>query len=375
MKNYISLEESLFRNLDAFEIDFVPEIFNFREAQLKDIVSAIQPGMQGNRPINLVLRGLPGTGKTTAVRQIFSQIRTSTQRIIPVYINCQAEGSKYAVLAKIYAGLHKHQPPAKGVTVRQLIEDLGKTLMEREAVLLVCFDDANYLLPGNLLNNILYLLLRLGEEFPKARVGVILPMCNMDVDLRQALDPCVISVLQSDEVYFPPYREDEIGEILHDRIKAGLAPGVISNEIFSFIVDHTMRSGDIRVGLDLVKRSVMAAERDGRPVVTKEDVMTSFRDSGYVHMEAAIRALSTEDRKIVGHIAGLSIGDQPFLTPGEIFEFVNLSMQISQSGLSERLRKFADMGLLEFCQLIGNGRVQAIALRYDPVRVASACLG
>ncbi len=69
MKNYTSLEESLFRNRDAFEIDFVPEIFNFREAQMKDIVYAIQPGMQGNRPINLVLRGLPGTGKTTAVRQ------------------------------------------------------------------------------------------------------------------------------------------------------------------------------------------------------------------------------------------------------------------------------------------------------------------
>jgi len=69
MKNYTSLEESLFRNRDAFEIDFVPEIFNFREAQMKDIDYAIQPGMQGNRPINLVLRGLPGTGKTTAVRQ------------------------------------------------------------------------------------------------------------------------------------------------------------------------------------------------------------------------------------------------------------------------------------------------------------------
>ncbi|MCX6690857.1 MAG: hypothetical protein NTW33_02090 [Methanoregula sp.] len=60
-----------FPQRDAFEIDFFPEIFNFREAQIKEIVFAIQPGLLGNRPLNQVLRGLPGTGKTTAVRRIF----------------------------------------------------------------------------------------------------------------------------------------------------------------------------------------------------------------------------------------------------------------------------------------------------------------
>lgn len=80
-----------------------------------------------------------------------------------------------------------------------------------------------------------------------------------------------------------------------------------------------------------------------------------------MHLIAAIRALNTEDRRILGHIAGLSMEFQPFLTTSAIFEYVNLSMQISQSGLFERLRKFADMRLLGFCQLIGNGRVQAIA--------------
>jgi cell division control protein 6 len=373
MKHYLTMEETLFRNRDAFEIDFVPEVFNFREAQIKDIVFAVQPGLLGNRPLNMVLRGLPGTGKTTAVRRIFAEITETTQRLIPVYVNCQAERSRYAVFAKIYGALHKHQPPGKGATIRQLINDIGKTLSEREAVLIVCFDDANYLLPGNHLNNILYILLRLYEEYPKARVGVLMPMCTMEVDLELALDAAVISVLQPDEIYFPPYREDEIREILHDRIKVGLFPGVLTDEMFTFLIDHTMRSGDMRVGLDLVRRSVMAAEREGRASVTEDDITSSFKVSRYVHMMAAINALSNDDRELLGLIAALTLEIGTINTMMVVFNYVNLSKKISISGLFEKLRKFDDMRLIEFCQMAGNGRTKGIALRYAAVKVAEAC--
>ena len=175
-------------------------------------------------------------------------------------------------------------------------------------------------------------------------------------------------------MYFPPYTEEEIREILHNRIKAGLFPGVISKEIFSLLIENTMRSGDMRVGLDLVKRSVMAAERDGRSTVTEEDIMASFEVSRYVHMVAAIKALSTEERTILDHIAVLLQEARTFLTTGAIFEYVNMSMQISYSGLFEKLRKLDDMRLIEFFMMIDNGRKRGIVLRYDAVRVAEACV-
>jgi archaeal cell division control protein 6 len=373
MMHYLNQEDNIFLNRDAFEIDFVPEIFNFREAQMKEIAFAVGPGLVGNRPLNQVLRGLPGTGKTTAVWRIFSEITDKSQRLIPVYINCQTDQSKYAVFCKIFSVLHKYQPPAKGASVQRVVADIGKTLSERKVVLLVCFDDANYLLPGNILNDILNILLRLYVEHPKARVGVFLPMSTMDVDLKMALDPAVFSVLQPDDVYFPPYLEEEIREILHDRIKIGLIPGVLTDEMFTVLIDHTMRSGDMRVGLDLVKRSVMAAEREGRDTVTEEDITASFKVSRYVHMMAAINALSTEERKLLGHIAVLSLEIETIETMMVIFNYVNLSMKISISGLFEKLRKFDDMRLIEFRQMGGNGKTKGIALRYAAVKVAEAC--
>ena len=119
----------------------------------------------------------------------------------------------------------------------------------------------------------------------------------------------------------------------------------------------------------------MATERDERSPVTKEDGMISFKDSGYVHMLATIRAPGSEDRRIPGLIAGLSQMILTFLTTGAIFEYVNISMQIRYSGLSDKLRKFDSMRLIKFYLMVGNGRRREIVLRYDPITVARAYLG
>ncbi len=129
------------------------------------------------------------------------------------------------------------------------------------------------MLGNNILNDTLYSLMRLHEVSPNAMAGVILPISCMHTDLVKSLDPCVISVLQATDVYFPPYSSDEIREILLQRIKIGVYPGVISVSILDLIVEQTMKSGDLRVGLDLVKRSIMGAERVGRTAVEEEDVL------------------------------------------------------------------------------------------------------
>ena len=62
MKKYFEMKETLFLDLDVFEMDFIPEIFRFREAPVTKIVSAIQSGLQGNCPVNLVIKDPSETG-------------------------------------------------------------------------------------------------------------------------------------------------------------------------------------------------------------------------------------------------------------------------------------------------------------------------
>jgi archaeal cell division control protein 6 len=373
MKSYLHGEETLFRNRDTFEIRYTPEIFNFRDAQLKDIAFSVSPGLSGNCPLNLVIRGLPGTGKTTAVRRIFSQIEEAGGHIVPVYVNCQTERSRFAVFAKIYGKLHGHQPPPTGPPVRQVIYDIGKTLHEKKLVLIVCLDDANYLIPGKLLNDLIYILLRLYEEYPDARVGVILPMSDMDVNLRSALDSCVISVLQPGEVFFPPYNREEIGAILLERIRTGLRPGVIPPGVYETIIGCTMQSGDIRVGLDLVKRSVMMAEQAGLDTVTSNHVLQSFEFSRNVPLAATIVALEPDERKLLGYIAGVSLDTGSCLTTGSVFKSVHPYLPICYTAYHAKLKKLEDMRLIDTSYIKGRGRRREISLRYDAEKVAKEC--
>ena len=230
-------DHTIFRDSDVLESDHVPEEFYFRDAQMKDLAYSLSPGLHGGRPINAVLRGIPGTGKTTSVKQIFAEVEETTKRILPVYVNCQNDKTLFAVLSRIHSHMFGHAPPALGYPGGQLLDKIGKTLMDRKVVLAVCLDDANYLLPGKVLNNILYTILRLYETYRGTRSGVMVTVSNVETNLFKELDPCVMSVFHPMEIYFAPYSHAEIHTILQDRVRKALYPGAISGEVRDLIVD------------------------------------------------------------------------------------------------------------------------------------------
>jgi Cdc6-related protein, AAA superfamily ATPase len=101
-KNLLMWDETLFRDPEVLEIDYVPGQFEFRDAQMRELAFQIRPGLRGGRPLNTVCKGLPGTGKTTSVRKLFAEIEETTKKLVPVYINCQIDNTKFAIISQIY---------------------------------------------------------------------------------------------------------------------------------------------------------------------------------------------------------------------------------------------------------------------------------
>jgi len=195
----------------------------------------------------------------------------------------------------------------------------------------------------------------------------------MDVKLHQEIDPAVLSVLQHKEVYFPPYTLDEISDILKYRVRLGVFPGVISNELCDLVIEQTMRCGDLRVGLDLVKQSVMTAERAGRMAVVEEDILSAYEVSKYFHLSASVRALTTDEKSLLYQIADMATGSDSYLTSGAVFEAATENLKMSYTGFYEKIRKFDQMRLVELSHLNHGGRTREIALRYDPEKVKEVC--
>mgnify|MGYP000951228718 CR=1 FL=1 len=369
-KNLLMWDETLFRDPEVFEIDYVPEQFNHRDAQIRELAFQVKPGMRGARPLNTICRGLPGTGKTTSVKRVFAEIEEATKKLVPVYINCQIDNTRFAIFSQIYRRVTGHPPPPSGTSFKQVFDAIAKVLQREEQVLLVALDDANYLLYENEINQVLYPLLRSHEAYPGVRTGVVAIVSDMSVTLQNEVDARVASVFRPTEIYFPPYSEEEVHGILEERVLQGLYPNVLRPDMLDLVVEQAMRSGDLRVGIDLLKRAALNAEREARRSVEREDVCKAYEVSRYLHLAFSLRALKAEEREVLARIADMSARDDKEMNAGDVYRFIKEEVGgVSYTKFYEIIQKFDSMRLLNLHYRQGRGRTRLISLRYDPGRV------
>jgi len=370
-KDLLMWDETLFRDPEVFEIDYVPEQFNYRDDQIKELAFQIRPAIRGGRPLNTVCRGLPGTGKTTCVKKLFEEITSTTKKVLPVYINCQIDNTKFSIFSQIYRKLTGHLPPPSGTSFKTIFDAIARMIMKDEIVLLICLDDANYLLYENEINNVLYPLLRSYESFEGTRIGVILILSDMDVDLSRSIDARVSSVLCPTDIYFPPYSEEEVRTIISERVMQGFYPGVISAEMVSLVVAQTLKGGDLRVGIDLLKRAALSAERKAKRAIERDDICGAYLMSQYLHLSFSLKSLKAEEREIIKRLAELA-KDKKDMIAGEVYKTIRESNEISYTRFYEMVKKFDQMRLIDLEYRSGTGekgRTRVITLRYDPVKV------
>ena len=367
-KNLLMWDETLFRDPEVLEIDYVPEQFEFRDTQIRELAFQIRPGLRGGRPLNTICKGLPGTGKTTSIRKLFAEIEESTKKLVPVYINCQIDNTKFAIISQIYRKLVGHLPPSSGTSFKQVFDAVARILIKEEIVLLVALDDANYLLYENEINKVLYTLLRSHESYEGTRIGVIVIVSDLDVDLTRAIDARVASVFRPAEIYFPPYENVEIHEIMKARALQGLFQGVLSEEMLDLVVEQTLKSGDLRVGIDLLKRATLSAERAARRSIWREDICGAYEVSKYLHLSYTVKTLKNEERLILKSFAERAAKEHE-MNAGEVYRSIKESLSIGYTRFYEIIKKMDAMRLINLEYRDGKGRTRIITLRYDPVKV------
>ena len=367
-KNLLMWDETLFRDPEVLEIDYVPEQFEFRDAQMRELAFQIRPGLRGGRPLNTICKGLPGTGKTTSIRKLFVEIEESTKKLVPVYINCQIDNTKFAIISQIYRKLVGHLPPSSGTSFKQVFDAVARILIKDEIVLLVALDDANYLLYENEINKVLYTLLRSHESYEGTRIGVIVIVSDLDVDLTRAIDARVASVFRPAEIYFPPYENAEIHEIMKARAMQGLFQGVLSEEMLDLVVGQTLKSGDLRVGIDLLKRATLTAEHAARRSIGREDICGAYEVSKYLHLSYTIKTLKNEEREILESFARRAAQERE-MNAGEVYKSIKESLSIGYTRFYEIIKKMDAMRLINLEYREGKGRTRIITLRYDPAKI------
>ena len=360
-------DESVFRDEHVFEIDYLPETFLHRDSQTESLKYALRPAVRGSRPLNVVARGPPGTGKTTAVKKLFSELRAEAMDVRAVQVNCQVNGTRYSVFSRLFEGIFDYEPPSSGISFKKLFGQITDRLVDDEEVLVVALDDVNYLFYENEASDTLYSLLRAHEEHAGAKIGVICISSDLDLDVIEELDGRVQSVFRPEEVYFPTYDEREIADILDERVKRGFREGAVTASVLDRVAELTAESnGDLRVGIDLLRRAGLNAEMRGSTEVGVEDVEDAYDKSKYVHLSRALRGLSESESALVEVIAEHS-GEQA----GAVYEAFHERTDLGYTRYSEIINKLDRLGIIDatYTDVEGRGRSRELTLEYDPEAV------
>ena len=355
-------DETIFRDMNVFDQDYIPENFRYRESQMEALAICIRPALKMGRPINAVVLGSPATGKTTSVKKVFELVERSSDRVVCVYVNCQLHTTRFNIFSQIYNKLFGHLPPETGVPFSRIYQKIMQHLADNKKALVVALDDVNYLFHSKNANKIFYDILRAQEVYPGIKTGIFAILS--DIEFRHALDKNVNSVFIPQEIVFNPYSRSEIKSILDGRVKAGFYPKVISEELIDEIADETLLNGDLRVGIDLLRVSANLAEADASKSIEQKHVQEALKKSSSINLIETLKSLSKNERVVLNSITSFP-GDN--LTAGELFEEFSEKTNASYSSFNRVLNK------LEFLRLIDTkftgkgfkGKSRVIILRFE----------
>lgn len=355
-------DESLFQNINAFDPDFVPPNYNFRDTQMEAMAISIRPAMRGGQPSNAVVMGSPATGKTTAIRKVFELVEKNTEKVICIYINCQLHTTRFGIFSQIHKKIFGHAPPETGVPFARVYDKIMRHLQSNDQSIVIALDDVNYLFQSKNANKVFYDLLRAYEEYPGVKTAIFAILS--DLEFKYAFDKNVNTVFIPQEITFPLYTYNEIESILSDRAKAGFFPGVLSDEILEQISMYTFENGDLRVGINLLKSCGNIAEASASREITQEHFDKAIESLVSINVRETLNSLNDVERGLLKMIAD----SDDVCMAGELAEMYKQKTDSSYASFNRTLEK------LEFVRLIDTkytgkgvrGKSREIILRFNP---------
>ena len=362
IEDILMYDESLFQNINAFDPDYMPQNYNFRDTQMEAMAMSIRPAIRGGQPSNAIVLGSPATGKTTAIRKVFELVEKTTEKVVCVYINCQLHTTRFGIFSQIYKKMFGHIPPETGVPFSRIYDQIMKDLQKNEKSLVIALDDVNYLFQSKNANKVFYDMLRAYEEYPGVRTAIFAILS--DLEFKYAFDKNVNTVFIPQEINFPLYSYSEIEEILRNRAKAGFYPNVLSDDVLEQIAMYTYENGDLRIGINLLKSCGNIAEADASREILEKHYEKAIDSLVSVNIERTINSLNDTEKALLKIIADYD----GVYTAGELFELFEDKTGARRSSFNRTLDK------LEFVRLIDTkftgkgvkGNSREIILRFNP---------
>jgi len=210
---------------------------------------------------------------------------------------------------------------------------------------------------NNYVDEILVDLLKSHSTYGYDRVGVMGVMISQD--MMTELDEKTRSVFNPSRVLFERYSENEIFDILENRAKYGFYRGVISKELLRLVSRKAFEEGDLRMGIDLLRKSALIAEQDASRRIKKEHIEQAIKSLVYGKKEELLNRVSENARDLFTFIEKHS-----GLTSGAIYEKFRINTGMGIKKYTQLIKELEYAGLISSVYEKGRGRKRRFVVRF-----------
>jgi cell division control protein 6 len=326
--------ESLFKNEDALDYEFVPKELPFRENQQHTLAACIKPLLQDRNGRNVFVYGPPGIGKTAATRWVLKELEENTDDIHTLYINCWQKNTTFKIFAELCHLLGYKFTQNKNT--EELLGIIKNHTLKKPAVFV--FDEVDKA------EDLDFLYALLNDIYKKS----IVLITNYKSWLDQ-VEERIKSRLVPEILEFPQYNAEQTKDILKRRTGYAFVPGAWQADAFSLIAEKAGEMRDVRMGLYLLREAGLAAEEASSRAITS------------AHAQQAVAKISEflkrqanefdDDTKLMLGI----IKDQSGARIGDLFKsYTDKGGQSAYKTFQRKIDKLKKSGFIETEKITGG---------------------
>jgi len=279
------INKTIFKNKMSLQTNYTPETIPHRQEQVTQIARMLGPCLRLERPSNVFIYGLTGTGKTLSVQFVKKQLlkKASDQEIslLMPYINCKLKkvaDTEYRIMAELIKKLGS-KVPATGLPTDQLYHRFVELIDSKKQILVIVLDEIDKAV-SQIGDEFLYNLTRMNSELNKAQISIV--GISNNLKFLDMIDPRVRSSLSEEEILFPPYNALQLQDILRNRSSEAFKDGIMVEGVIEKCAAYAAREhGDARRAIDLLRIAGELVERDN-----KEQISLDYIDKAKNKMES-----------------------------------------------------------------------------------------
>ena len=335
-------QDSLFIDRKAFDHAFEPSNLPHRDHEVEALVRNLVDALNGHIPSNMLLYGVPGSGKTVVTRFVLGQLLDKGvemgQPVQTYEINCRNVDTKYRVVQTIASQLARRGDtpiPFTGWPTDRVLETLIYRMDRATGVHIIVLDEIDNLV-SRAGDDLLYNLTSLNTVLGNARCCII--GISNDLHFTQQLDPRVSSRLSQEDLVFHPYGALEIQDILNERVETGLREDVLEGGVLELCAALAAQEhGDARRALDLLRISVQKAEQRAQARVDPKHVRLAQSQLEYDQVTPVLKSLPLHQKVVLFAIILNEENGLRNISTGEVYRtYADACMKIGVEPLTPR---------------------------------------